>query len=103
MLEKLDIHVVVLKLNRIKPIDENCFKICGLYKKIIFFEEGIKAGGIGEHFGMGLFDHKIIACYNVHAIDDKYVSQGDASRLISSLGLDADSMVKEVIKICDAD
>ncbi len=98
MLEKHNIHAAVLKLNRIKPIDEECYKLCGSYKKIFFFEEGIKTGGIGEHFGMGLYSSGTNADYSVHAINDKFVVQGGVGKLLSELGLDAEGMVSEIIK-----
>jgi 1-deoxy-D-xylulose-5-phosphate synthase len=101
LLEHLNINVAVLKLNRINPIDDACFDICRYYKKIIFFEDGIRAGGIGEHFGIGLLDHGLIVNYSLHAIKNQFVEQGSVGRLLSELGLDAEGMVKEVLCACE--
>jgi 1-deoxy-D-xylulose-5-phosphate synthase len=100
-LEKEHIKVAVLKLNRITPLDETCFNLSKIYKKVIFFEEGIKAGGIGEHFGIKLLEHGFDGKYKVVAIDNQFVQQGSVDKLLSILGLDAGGMVKAIIRECE--
>lgn len=100
ILEKKQIHAAVLKLNRIIPIDESCYEICHSYKRIIFFEEAIKSGGIGEHFASGLIEHGYKGGCKVFAIDNKFVEQGSVNKLLSLLGLSADGMVQTVIREC---
>jgi len=100
-LEKMKIKAAVLKLNRITPINDNCFEISRGYKRILFFEEGIKAGGIGEHFGTGLFEHGFEGNYRIFAVDNHFVEQGSVDKLLSLLGLDAGGMVKTVIRECE--
>lgn len=100
MLEQSNVNAALLKLNRINPIDDTCYDICRYYKKIIFFEEGIKAGGIGEHFGIGLLERGIVANYTLHAINNQYVVQGGVGKLLSELGLDAEGMVKKILGLC---
>ena len=45
---KHNVKVKVLKLNRIKPIDENAVDIVLQSKHIFFYEEGVRSGGIGS-------------------------------------------------------
>ncbi|MEG6572056.1 1-deoxy-D-xylulose-5-phosphate synthase [[Clostridium] cellulosi] len=99
-LEKDNIHTSVLKLNRIVPIDPTCFEFVNNYDRIIFFEEGIKRGGIAEHFGIELYEHGFNGKYSIHAIDNKFVKQGPVDKLLSLLGLDTEGMVKAVIQEC---
>ena len=96
-LKRHNVKAAVLKLNRITPIDIQCFNISNNYKSIYFFEEGIKNGGIGEHFGTGLFEHGYKGKYRLFAIDNQYVRQGSVDKLLSLLGLDSDGMVKTVL------
>lgn len=98
LLEESGVNAAVLKLNRIKPIDEICYKSCGYYKNVLFIEEGIKCGGIGEHFGIGLMEHDFSGNYRIKAIDNKFVHQGNAKLLLSKLGLDDLGIVKAVLK-----
>lgn len=98
LLKKQNINAAVLKLNRIKPIDKTCFEICRYYKKIFFFEEGIKIGGVGEQFCIKLYENGFEGKYFIHAIDDHFVVQGNAKRLLSDLGLDEKGMAAAVIE-----
>lgn len=97
ILKSKHISAAVLKLNRITPIDDSCYKISRLYKNVLFFEEGIKAGGIGEHFVAELYDHGFYGKCRIFAIDNKFVPQGSVDKLLSLLGLDADGIAKAVI------
>lgn len=98
MLEKEKIHSAILKLNCIKPISDDCFKIAIQYKKVLFFEEGIKAGGIGEHFGIYLIENGYKGNYKVLAIDDKFVKQGSVKQQLVMLKLDAEGIKQTVLE-----
>ncbi|HEX2938509.1 MAG TPA: 1-deoxy-D-xylulose-5-phosphate synthase [Ruminiclostridium sp.] len=101
-LKAKDINAAILKLNRIFPIDDNCYDCIKDCKRIIFFEEGIKTGGIGEHFGIRLFENGYDGKYIINAIDNKFVKQGTVKQLLSVLGLDSDGMVKSAIRECES-
>lgn len=100
-LKKIGINVAVLKLNRIVPLDDSCFAAVKSFKQIYFFEEGIKTGGIGEHFGIKLIEQGYCGKYKIYAIDNKFVRQGPVDTLLALLGLDTDGMVKAVIRECE--
>ncbi len=96
-LAELHIRAAVLKLNRIKPLEPACFSFCLPFKDVLFFEEGIRSGGIGEHFGSLLGEQPFQGRYRIHAIEDRFVPQGDVPWLLAELGLDCDGMVKAAL------
>jgi 1-deoxy-D-xylulose-5-phosphate synthase len=98
LLEKENIHPAILKLNCLKPISDDCYKIATQFNKILFFEEGIKAGGIGEHFGTYLIENGYKGNYKVFAIDDIFVKQGSVKQLLAILKLDAEGIKQTVLE-----
>jgi 1-deoxy-D-xylulose-5-phosphate synthase len=90
----------VLKINRIKPIDKSCYDVALYFNRVIFFEEGILAGGIGEHFGINLYESGFKGNFRAFGIDDCFVPQGTVDELISMLRLDTAGMVKAVLHEC---
>ena len=88
----------ILKLNRIKPIDTDALKQSLKYKKILFFEEGMKSGGVGESFEIKLNELNYSGKCAVFAIEDKFVKQASVDRSLEILGLDERSMAEAVSK-----
>lgn len=82
----------VIKLNRIKPIDDDAVKISMNSKNIFFFEEGIKNGGIGETFGSLLSENGYNGNYRLTAVNNEFVEHASVSRLYEKYSLDADGM-----------
>ena len=98
ILEEQLISTAVLKLNRIAPIDADCAAIARKYKSVYFFEEGIKTGGIGEHFGTLLYEAGFSGLYRIFAIENQYVPQGSVAQLLELLSLDAQGIADTVKK-----
>lgn len=94
------LEVSVLKLNQIRPIEPVCYEISECFSHVFFFEEGIQAGGIGEHFGCGLMENGFRGDYRVSAIHDRFVPQGTVAQLLSDLGLDMAGMMRTVLAQC---
>ncbi|HEX3027658.1 MAG TPA: 1-deoxy-D-xylulose-5-phosphate synthase [Clostridia bacterium] len=94
-------NVSVLKLNRIKPIDQDCFEITSYFKSVYFFEEGIRSGGVGENFLDGLNKKGFQGSSKIYAIDDQFVAQGNVDKLLSILKLDTQGMVEAVLRECE--
>ncbi|MBE6741852.1 MAG: 1-deoxy-D-xylulose-5-phosphate synthase [Ruminococcaceae bacterium] len=95
-LESLD-NAFVVKLNRIKPIDEAVFSQLENCSRILFFEEGIKTGGVGEVFGAKLKEHKSNAEFKHIAVDDEFVKQASVKSQVKKYSLDCDSIIEEVL------
>lgn len=87
-------EALLLSLNQIKPVPEEIFDILLSKKRIYFFEEGIRNGGIGEKLGSMLLERGYCGKYRIKAIDNKFVEQASVSELLSAYGLDCEAMIE---------
>ncbi len=97
-LAEMGIDVCILKLCRIKPVDEKAVEFASSFKNVWFFEEGIKNGGIARNFSDLLCCTEFNGDYHIMAIDDKFVKQMSVSEALHELKLDNDGMVKTICK-----
>lgn len=89
-------NTALISLNQIKPIPENAFEIIQSKKKVFFFEEGLKSGGIGEKLGSMLIENGFSGRYRIIAVEDEFVKQASIKELLSEYKLDKDSMIEIV-------
>lgn len=89
--ENLPDSVDKLKLVKIFPIDEEIVSICKNYNKVIFFEEGIKYGGIAEHLAAKISENNIRTEFTIKAVEE-FVSQGSVCEVLSEMGFDKRGM-----------
>lgn len=82
----------VIKLNRIKPIDEEAVKLALNCKNVYFFEEGTKSGGIAETFGCMLEERGFSGAYRATAVTDSFVEHAPVSELYKKYSLDTDGI-----------
>lgn len=94
-LSELD-NCFVIKLNKIKPLNPEIIEYLRNTKKIYFFEEGIKSGGVGEAFALLIEESGINAQYKHIAVNDEFIKQASVERQFIMYGLDKESIVKEV-------
>lgn len=93
-----DLPVSVLKLNRIKPL-ELPDDAAG-YEKIVFFEEGIKTGGVAEQMLAKLTAAGRNGEFIIRAVDDRFVSHSTVKEALAELGLDRGGVaatLKEIV------
>lgn len=86
----------VVKLNKIKPINKDvlsCFTDC---KKILFYEEAVASGGVGETFASLLAENNIKVRYKHIAINNQFVKQASVSDQFKTYGFDVESIISEV-------
>ena len=88
------VKTCILKLNRIKPIDDRAVLIAKRFKNVFFFEEGMLAGGIGESFNYKLSGVDFKGKFYLTAIEDKFISQATVDATLHRLNLDAAGMEK---------
>ena len=88
---ELDRKICILKLNRIEPFSEKAVEIALNYKRVYFFEEGIKNGGVGEKFGFSLYQSGFQGKFDLTAIEN-YVTQSTTQSALHQLGLDTESI-----------
>ncbi|MBQ5995067.1 MAG: 1-deoxy-D-xylulose-5-phosphate synthase [Clostridia bacterium] len=84
----------VLKLKRIKPIDENAVKAVLNANNVIFFEEGIRSGGIAESFASKLLENNAVGNYRIVAVNDEFVEHASVPRLFVKYSLDEDGIYR---------
>ena len=88
--------VCVVKLNKIKPIDIGVVEELKAIKKILFAEEGIKSGGVGECFASLLEENGNDAEFR-HVAVEGFVKQASVKSQMKKYKLDCDSIVEEVL------
>ncbi len=90
------IRASVLKLNCVHPIAPEAVEKACTGKKVLFFEEGIRSGGIGEHFGGKLLERGYKGMYRLIAVPDCFVAQASADRQCEIYGLDPAGVAEAV-------
>ena len=93
---KENIKVKVLKLNRIKPVDENAIDAVMDAKHIFFYEEGVRSGGIGEKFAATLLQRGYKGTYDLTAVEDCFVKQAKVEALIKMHKMDSESITEKI-------
>ncbi len=86
--------VSLLKLTKITPIDSEALVFAAQFDRVIFIEEGIRNGGIGQQFGSMLLEKGFKGKYRIRAIDNIFVGHGSVDALLQMLALDAASVRK---------
>ena len=88
-----DDSIALVKLNKIFPISNELVKELKNFKRIDFYEETIKSGGIGEHLSALLFENDYSGEFNIHAINNEFVPMASTNASLKKLGLDYESML----------
>ncbi|MCM1544630.1 MAG: 1-deoxy-D-xylulose-5-phosphate synthase [Ruminococcus sp.] len=87
-------NIMLVSLNKIKPIPSQAVDIIRSKKQIFFFEEGLKSGGVGEKLALILLENGFKGSYNLTAVEDKFVSQATVGQLMLEYMFDTEGMVK---------
>ena len=89
MLENRIKNADILRLKRIHPLPEDALTVCMRYKKIHFYEEGAKKGGIGEHLACALLAKGYKGSITIHAYDG-FMPCATTDEQLMAAGLDAE-------------
>ena len=84
--------VNLLKLGLVKPIPEEAVKAAAAYRTVVFFEEGIRHGGVGEDFCSLLCASGWKGSFSLIAVEDRFVPHASVDSALARLGLDAKGM-----------
>lgn len=95
-LEATGIPVRLVKLNRIVPIDPGAVAEVASCRQVFFFEEGVRRGGIGEHFSFLLQREGFHGQYCLRAVEDPYIQHAPMFRALEKLGLNSDGIERMV-------
>lgn len=88
--------VDLLKLHRIAPLPEACIALAKRYRAILFVEEGIRSGGIGEHFLSRLSDAGYIGRMTIQAVENPFLPQMSVASALHRCGLDSDTLEEQI-------
>lgn len=93
-LSQQGVPTAVLKLLRLLPFCKEAVEQAMQAEYVLFAEEGIESGGIGQMFGSRLLEKGFRGHYRVIAVHDRFVEQATPDRALALCGLDAQSMVQ---------
>lgn len=99
LLKERGIRIKIVKLNRIKPIDPKAVQAALQADRVVFFEEGIQQGGIGEHFDYLLHRAGFFGESHLHAING-FVPHSTMREALESLGLTDRAMANMILTEC---
>lgn len=88
-----------LRLVRISPIPEEALRTSLSYKRVVFFEEGILQGGIGERFGAPLLEMGYSGGFEIVGVDGQFVPAGTVAQQLELFGLDRASMAARLTNL----
>ena len=96
-LKQQGIPIQLLKLNRIKPIDHLACRAVLNTKHLLFYEEGIRTGGIGEQCGSRLLEEGFHGRYRIFAVEERFIPQCSQDTAFHSIEADRNSIVHTVL------
>ena len=94
--EEKGVKVRIIKLNKIKPLPQSLVNEAAKSKKIFFFEEGIRSGGVGEKFGSMLLESGYKGDYVLTAVNDEFVPHASVESLMRKYKFDTDGMINVI-------
>lgn len=100
-LNEKDISVSVLILNKIKPVENFAVKLASSYNNVLFYEEAIKSGSIGQSFADMLLEIDYKGNFKHIAVNDEFVPHASVASLIKKYHLDTESIVNQILEIAN--
>ncbi len=92
------VKVKIIKLNIVVPIPEEAVKHLKDVKKVFFFEEGVKSGGVGESFASAMLENKYPSQFILTSFPDSFIKQGKTESVLKKYNLDCDGIYDTVKK-----
>ncbi len=92
--KEADENITLIKLNKIFPISDALVLGLKNCKKIDFYEESVKSGGIGEHLSALLLENGFKGEFIIHAVNNEFVPMAKTDAALKKLGLDYESMLR---------
>ncbi len=95
-LESAGIAARVIKLTRIQPLPDEIFERLQSAQQVFFFEEGLRAGGVGERLFAAMAERGMTPTMTLTAVEGEFVPQAAVASCLRRYGLDAPGMVRRV-------
>lgn len=87
-------------LGRIQPIDPAVAETLMGCKTVVFFEEGVRSGGVGERLAGMMYERGYRGCYRISAVPDCFVAHASVRAQTAAYGLDKEGIIKTVEELC---
>jgi 1-deoxy-D-xylulose-5-phosphate synthase len=101
--KKMNINAAVYDLRFLKPIDKDLLhEIFRKFDKIITIEDNAITGGMGSAVVEFMADNDYTAKVKRLGVPDYFVQQGTVNELQRECGFDFDSIVNQVVSICQS-
>jgi len=84
--------VKIVKLKRVLPMDPRALDAIFSCERVDFYEEGMRMGGAGERFGLGLLERRWPGRFTLTAIEG-FARHAPVEELLAEYGLDAEAMM----------
>lgn len=91
--------IFIIKLNKIKPINNGVLDFINNNKTVFFFEESIKSGSVGEALAAMLEENGICADYHHICVHDDFVKQASVKSQLKNYKLDKDSVISIIKEV----
>ena len=85
--------VAFVKLNKLCPFNNELFDQLSKYKRLCFFEEGVKSGGISEQISCLLCENGFKGEIKINAIEGTFVSCATVESQLKKYNLDKNAML----------
>ena len=90
--------VQLIKLNRIKPVAKEAVLAAARSRRICFFEEGQRFGGIGETFADKLLKYGFSGKYKLIGVEGEFSVQDSVPALYHNYRLDKEGIIATVLE-----
>lgn len=98
MLFEKGINVKIIKIHKIKPLPDGAVEAAAQCRKVFFFEEGMRSGGVGEVLASRLLEKGFAGGYSITAVDGEFVSHASVSSLMDKYSLSAEKMCEKIMR-----
>ena len=89
-------EICILKLCRIKPLNPEPVRRACRFRRIFFYEEGMRSGSVADAFLGMLNQLQYDGQYRVRAVEETFVQHAPVQSSLKTLGLDAEAMVSDL-------
>lgn len=97
LLAQKGIHMTLLNLRFIKPLDQDALlELANTHNNIFTIEDGVKAGGMGSSILEFYNDKKINVNIEILAFDDKFITHGEIDELHKLQQMDPESIARRI-------
>lgn len=94
--EQEDVKVDAFKLLQINPIPDGFVAKLLQYETIVFAEEGIENGGVGQRLAYTLLENGFSGKYHIVAVPNRKIDHATVNELLVDFGLDANALVTTI-------